>query len=87
MPANVPCPPEMRDRCPIYEQEGECYEDKHHVYWPASEYNGRVDKEFRQLEVNKLTICRWLHNTIHALALPPEKPTRHDMREVIDDQN
>lgn len=79
----IPCPPEMRERCPIFELEGECYEDKHHLYWPSSDYNGRVDKEFRQLEVNKMDICRWLHNTLHAVALPPEKPTRSVMTGVI----
>lgn len=82
----VPCPPDMQERCPIFIQEGECYVDKHHLYWPSTDYRGRVEKEFRQLEVHKVDICRWLHNTIHAIALPPEKPTRKEMREIIDGQ-
>ena len=83
----VPCPAENTPVCPIFQQEGECYEDKHHKYWPSDEYTSRVEKQFRQLEVNKVTICRWLHNTIHAVALPPEQPTVAEMRKVINAEN
>lgn len=81
----IPCQDKIKDNCPIYELEGECYEDKHHIYWPASDYSGRIDKQFRQLEVNKVVICRWLHNTIHTVALPPEHPTATEMRKVINE--
>lgn len=83
----VPCPARDTPACPIFAQEGECYEDKHHKYWPAPEYRSKIEKEFRQLEINKLTICRWLHNTIHAVALPPEHPTAAEMKKVIREEN
>lgn len=82
----VPCPIANTPECPIFVQEGECYEDKHHKYWPSPEYTTRNEKEFRQLEINKVTICRWLHNTIHAVVLPPEKPTVNQMRKAINDE-
>ena len=86
MGERLPCPAEGTPICPIFVQEGECFEDKHHKYWPSNEYTSRTEKEFRQLEVNKITICRWLHNTIHAVALQPEHPTVAEMRKVINEQ-
>jgi hypothetical protein len=80
----VPCPAANTPVCPIYQQEGECFEDRHHKYWPSDEYSSRTEKQFRQLEVNKVDICRWLHNTIHAVALPPEHPTVAVMRKAIE---
>lgn len=81
-----PCPPNMQERCPVFYQEGECYEDKHHKYWPAPEYRTKNEKKFRELEVNKIIICRWLHNTIHAVALPPEMPTPVQMKRAIHEE-
>lgn len=83
MNEHVPCTASGTEFCPIFVQEGECFEDKHHKYWPSNEYTTRTEKQFRQLEVNKVTICRWLHNTIHAVALPPEQPTVSEMRKAI----
>lgn len=83
----IPCPAAGTPDCPVYEQEGECYTDIHHRYWPSSKYKSRVEKEFRQLEVNKVDICRWLHNTIHATEGPPVHPTVEAMRRVINEQN
>lgn len=82
---NLPCPPEIKNQCPIFDLEGECYEDRHHLYWPASEYSSRIEKQFRQLDSNKITICRWLHNTVHLVTLPPEKPTRNEMQRRINE--
>lgn len=80
---NLPCPARNTEICPIFQQEGECYEDQHHVYWPANEYTTRTEKQFRQLQVNKIAACRWLHNTIHAVVLPPEHPSVPEMRKAI----
>lgn len=82
----VPCSAANTEACPIFVQEGECYEDQHHQYWPSPDYSSRTEKQFRQLEVNKLTICRWLHNTIHAVVLPPEHPTTAQMRKAINEE-
>lgn len=82
-----PCPPDMQNHCPVFYQEGECYEDRHHKYWPAPDYRTRNERAFRELEVNKIMVCRWLHNTIHALALPPEKPEVSFMNKAIKEEN
>ena len=81
----VPCQAANTEACPIFQQEGECYEDRHHKYWPSPDYSSRTEKQFRQLEVNKITICRWLHNTIHAVVLPPEHPSAIQMRKAINE--
>ena len=77
----------MYENCPVFELEGECYEDRHHVYWPASQYGTRVERQFRQLDENKVLICRWIHNTIHGVALPPQKPTRNKMLEAMHNEH
>lgn len=81
----VPCPIKNSPECPIFNQEGECYEDKHHKYWPASNYVTKQEKEFRNLDVNKVIICRWIHNTIHSVALPPEHPSHAQIRRATND--
>lgn len=82
---HLPCPAANTDACPIYRQEGECYEDKHHKYWPASEYSTRTEKRFRQLESSKVVICRWIHNEIHSIVLPPEHPSITQMRKSVNE--
>lgn len=79
----IPCPFANTEQCPIYELEGECYEDKHHLYWPSSEYTTSLEKRFRRLGENVVTICRYLHNTEHALTDKPEKPSVPVMREAV----
>lgn len=83
---NVPCPMANTENCPIFIQEGECYEDTHHIYWPSPDYASRIEKEFRQLEVNKVTVCRWIHNHLHSITLPPEHPTITEMRRKINEE-
>lgn len=60
------------------------YSDVHHGYHPASSYKTKLEKEFRELPINKERICRCIHNAIHALDPPPEKPSVQEMREVIE---
>ena len=79
----IPCPLKNSPDCPVFQQEGECYEDRHHKYWPASEYSTRTEKQFRTLGSNVVRICRFLHNTVHSVALPPEQPTVQEMRRAI----
>lgn len=78
----VPCPDEMRERCPVFEKEGRCYEDTHHEYWPAKRYRGKTEKDFIRLVINQTVMCRNLHNKEHQKP-PPEKPTIQEMQEVI----
>lgn len=60
-----------------------CKEDTHHVYFPASDYKTWVEKTFRNLPDNKMTVCRAVHNAIHRLESPPPKPSRDEMLRAI----
>ena len=55
----------------------------HHLYYPACDYKTRVEKEFRNLEVNKIAICRAIHDEIHATETPPDKPDHQFMCEEV----
>ena len=81
----LPCQPEMVNQCRVFLAEGACREDIHHEYWPKSEYTTEVQKKFRELEVNKIFICRALHNAIHAANHASDKPNRSTMVEALDD--
>ena len=67
--------------------EGRCRQDIHHEYWPKADYKTSVEKEFRELEINKEFICRALHNAIHARNRQSDKPSRATMLGAIHDQN
>lgn len=60
-----------------------CYSDVHHLYYPACDYKTRLEKEFRDLEVNKIAICRAIHDEIHAEDTPPDKPSHQFMCEEV----
>lgn len=82
----LPCSPERQRQCPIFQQEGECFEDTHHLFWPTSAYKTPIEKRFRRLDINKVEICRWLHNQEHGLNSSPKKPTVETMREIINEE-
>lgn len=82
----VPCPPEMREQCRVSEAIGYCFEDVHHDFFPSCNYKTSVEKQFRELEVNKVVICRAIHNTIHSTQRSVEKPTRDKMLGAIHEE-
>lgn len=82
---NIPCPDGMYENCPVFDSEGECYQDEHHDYWPRRDFVRKIEKRFRNLPENKVFICRALHNAIHATTPPPEKPTREEMINALDE--
>jgi hypothetical protein len=59
--------------------------DVHHLYHPRRAYKKEVDREFRNLDENKVYICRNLHNIEHAVFEPPEKPDRELMGMAIEE--
>lgn len=80
---DVPCPFLNTDQCPVYLQEGECYQDVHHLWYPANEYKTKIEKTFRRLGSQTVQMCRYLHNTEHAIWIRTKKPTVSFMREAI----
>lgn len=70
---------EQRPNCPYRT----CYSDTHHLFYPRSEYRTKLEKDFRNLDENKVVICRFEHDQIHASLEVPEKPTREVMVQII----
>lgn len=76
----IPCDPERA--CALRDTIG-CSEDLHHEAWPRRAYRTRLERDFRNNVLNKVIICRDLHNETHATTPPPEKPTVKQMREFL----
>ena len=71
---SVPCTPNPECR-----YAPDCYVDTHHQYYPKKKYRGGVERQFRELDIHKVVICRALHDEIHATERPPKKPSRSGM--------
>lgn len=76
-----PCSPEIPCK---YREEGRCFEDIHHEAYPKSEYRTALEKKFRNHVMNKVLICRALHDDGHAQNLPPKKASPAEMRSLIE---
>lgn len=73
------CTPEQIASCPLKKH----YSDSHHLYFYASDYKSPVESAFRNLEQNKVQLCRYEHNELHANQAPPEKPDRLRMLAIL----
>lgn len=81
----LPCPtPEGIPDCPYFKTKQSCHSDVHHQYWPSSDYNTTLEHVFRNLEENKIEVCRRIHEHIHRTERPPAKPSREEMFAVVD---
>lgn len=80
---HIPCENVNTEACPVYRAVGECYEDEHHLFYPAKRYKGALKKEFRNLEDNKVLECRMLHQMEHALQPTVPMPSLDVMREAV----
>lgn len=60
-----------------------CREDIHHLFFPANQYARGLDKEFREMEDNKVLMCRELHEDIHHTQPIPEHPSRTEMLQAL----
>lgn len=71
--------PSPRHDCPYSNRPGGCFSDVDHLYYPAIDYSGIMDAEFRELPENKKQTCRLEHDQRHAVEEPPIKPPRSQM--------
>lgn len=81
---HVPC--ENQDSCRLQDTARGCFEDVHHLYFPRSEYRTPTEKRFRELDENKIRMCRNMHDTEHAVIEPPLKPDLEIMKMAIEEQ-
>lgn len=79
----------MKGECPNprpdckYAELGGCFSDTHHLFFPRRNYTSKVDREFRELPINKEQLCRAEHDERHATEPLPDKPTRDKMLGII----
>ena len=76
----IPCNPDIP--CKLREF-GKCYEDIHHEAHPKDEYRTRLEKKFRMNILNKVLMCRAMHDDWHAQGLKPQKPDVATMIEFL----
>jgi hypothetical protein len=69
--------------CRVFDRVGYCFEDEHHKYFPKADYQTSTEKQFRELEENKIYGCRDKHNEDHATQPIPTKPELFFMVEAI----
>jgi len=79
---HIPCDPNTP--CKLRDTIG-CYEDIHHEAYPRRKYRTALERKFRDHVLNKVLICRAIHDEEHAQWLIPTKPTVEEMRKVIGD--
>lgn len=83
-----PCDDDRKNTlsCPVFENQGRCFTDKHHTEYPRNLYKTSLEKHHRELDPNKVQICRALHDAIHASGYQPAKPSNAAMAlEMWDD--
>lgn len=76
----IPCSPVIP--CKYREREG-CFEDLHHEAHPKSDYRTELEKKFRNWIMNKVVMCRQMHDEEHAQGLIPRKPTHEEIKTFL----
>ncbi|HEV7236876.1 MAG TPA: hypothetical protein VGN15_11880 [Ktedonobacteraceae bacterium] len=79
----VVCSEETRASCPLAQSGRACFEDTHHLQYPKRAYRTEVEAEWRELPINKVRICRALHDALHTTGYVPQKPPRDVMVDEI----
>lgn len=77
----LPCDPNTP--CPLRDTDRGCFEDVHHLYFPRKVFRTAIERAFRELDENKVKMCRNWHNTDHAVFEAPDKPDVEIMRMAI----
>lgn len=68
--------------CKYFDGVG-CFTDRHHVFYPRTDYRSPVEKSFRNLPENVVDLPRCEHDELHATEEPPLKPSLEVMREAV----
>jgi hypothetical protein len=70
-----------------YIKTGRPAENTHRLYWPKREYQRKVERQFRELAVNKVKLCLGEHALLHMVERPPRKPSREEMMAAIQQES
>lgn len=55
----------------------------HHLYWPASAYQTKLERRFRELPCHKVEMGIEAHALLHRHHRPPRKPDGGEMFNII----
>lgn len=47
----------------------------HHIFWPSNLYRTPAERQFRELQINRVPMCEFEEQTLHRETEPPPKPT------------
>jgi len=75
--------PNTSPECRYWKNKHGCRQNTHHLYYPKNDYTTPVEKEFRELQDNKVVLCMVEHDQLHKIEQPPMKPSRDEMLMVI----
>lgn len=78
----IPCNPETP--CTLRDTTG-CFEDEHHEAYLKRDYRTKTEKKFRNHIMNRVMMCRMMHNDEHAQWLIPRKPSPQEMKKLMED--
>lgn len=56
----------------------------HHIWWERADYNTKLEKAFRNSTENKIAVPTRNHKLLHAKLMPPPKPTREQMFDLME---
>ena len=57
--------------------------NKHHLLYPAKEYRSGISKRCRELPCCIVEVDVAVHNLIHSLQEPPDKPSIQEMSSLL----
>lgn len=80
-PRTIPCPVNTEDCKYRYTPDG-CHLSEHHVY-PKRLADTRLKRDFGNLAINKIVVCRNIHDLLDTFP-PPQYPAPEGMRRKID---
>lgn len=75
--ADIPCVP--NPECKYWDSPTGCYEDTHHIY-KQHDADTPTKKRFCGLYINKLRLCREVHEQLEATVGWPEYPSVEEMQ-------
>ncbi len=77
----IPC--SNQQECRLRDSQLGCREDVHHRAFMRRDYSRGIARAYRELEENKVLICRAEHEEIHATQRPPEMPSIEVMHQAV----